>query len=380
MGQGSGIREVAWLDIAGGGQVVLDGNHAYVGHMDPPHGTSVLDVSRSGAPSHRRFDRHPAGLHSHKVRVANDVMVANRERARGARSRQMILSACGSSTSASPASPRDICHWECAGMGVHRFTFDGRYAYISAELEGYVGTIVMILDLKDPTRPEEVGRWWMEGQWTAGGETPGWKGRNHRCHHPIRRGDRLYVSYWYGGGVILDISDMSKPRMISSLDWSPPFGWPTHSLVPIDVPIAGHRWMLVADEHVQPLDPDLSPELPAMLWMVNITDETRPIPVSCFQLPELVGVENAVDDGVPPAGRNDHWQRGAGGLVRQRAEGDRYLQSALDEASRLVDAGCSGRRAARMQQRRLCRSSGPDLPDRPQQGIIDPRARLDAAV
>jgi hypothetical protein len=84
---------------------------------------------------------------------------------------------------------------------------------------------------------------------------------------------------------------MTKPRMIANIDWSPPFGWPTHSLVPIDVPIAGHRWMLVADEHVQPLDPDLSPELPAMVWMVNITDETRPIPVSCFQLPELVGIK-----------------------------------------------------------------------------------------
>ena len=45
MGQGSGIREVAWVDIAGGGQVVLDGNYAYVGHMQPPHGTSVLDVT-----------------------------------------------------------------------------------------------------------------------------------------------------------------------------------------------------------------------------------------------------------------------------------------------------------------------------------------------
>jgi hypothetical protein len=44
-GTRAGIREVAWLDIAGGGQAVLDGNHAYIGHMDPPHGTSVLDVS-----------------------------------------------------------------------------------------------------------------------------------------------------------------------------------------------------------------------------------------------------------------------------------------------------------------------------------------------
>jgi hypothetical protein len=77
--------------------------------------------------------------------------------------------------------------------------------------------------------------------------------------------------------------------MVSSFDWSPPFGWPTHSLVPIDTPIAGHRWMLVADEHVQPMDTALSPELPAMVWMVDITDETRPIPVGTFQLPELVG-------------------------------------------------------------------------------------------
>ena len=57
------------------------------------------------------------------------------------------------------------------------FHLDGCYAYISTEQEGYIGTIVMILDLKDPTRPEEVGRWWMQGQWTGGGETPGWKGR-----------------------------------------------------------------------------------------------------------------------------------------------------------------------------------------------------------
>ena len=271
MGQGSGIREVAWIDIAGGGQVVLDGNYAYVGHMQPPHGTSVLDVADPAHPRVIASIDIPPGLHSHKVRVANDVMLVNRERTRGEKPADDFVGLRIFDVSR-PGNPLDICRWQCAGMGVHRFTFDGRYAYISTEQEGYVGTIVMILDLKDPTRPEEVGRWWMQGQWTAGGETPSWKAKNHRCHHPIRRGDRLYVSYWYGGGVILDISDMTKPKLIAHLDWSPPFGWPTHSLVPIDVPIAGHRWMLVADEHVQPLDPKLSPELPAALWMVNITD------------------------------------------------------------------------------------------------------------
>ena len=72
--------------------------------------------------------------------------------------------------------------------GVHRFDFDGRYAYISPTMDGYVGNIMMILDLKDPARPEEVGRWWMPGQWIAGGETPTWKGAAHRCHHPLRYG------------------------------------------------------------------------------------------------------------------------------------------------------------------------------------------------
>ncbi len=36
-----------------------------------------------------------------------------------------------------------------------------------------------------------------------------------RCHHPLRAGDRLNVSYWHHGMYILDISDISKPKMIS---------------------------------------------------------------------------------------------------------------------------------------------------------------------
>ena len=52
---------------------------------------------------------------------------------------------------------------DAGGKGVHRFDFDGRYAYISPTAEGYVGNIVMILDLLDPAHPVEVGRWWIPG-------------------------------------------------------------------------------------------------------------------------------------------------------------------------------------------------------------------------
>jgi hypothetical protein len=68
--------------------------------------------------------------------------------------------------------PREITHWSCGGRGVHRFTFDGRYAYLSPELDGYLANIVMILDLIDPAHTREIGRWWLPGQWIAGGESP----------------------------------------------------------------------------------------------------------------------------------------------------------------------------------------------------------------
>ncbi|MFT5439951.1 MAG: hypothetical protein ACI9MJ_001818, partial [Alphaproteobacteria bacterium] len=35
----SGIREIAWLDCPGGGQVVVEGDYAYLGHMNAPAGT-----------------------------------------------------------------------------------------------------------------------------------------------------------------------------------------------------------------------------------------------------------------------------------------------------------------------------------------------------
>ena len=36
------IELVARLDIAGGGQVVVQDGLAYVGHMDAPHGTTII--------------------------------------------------------------------------------------------------------------------------------------------------------------------------------------------------------------------------------------------------------------------------------------------------------------------------------------------------
>src|ERR671917_499346 len=89
------------------------------------------------------------------------------------------------SSAASPArtSPRELSYVRTGGIGVHRFDMDERYAYISTEMEGYVGNILVVYDIADPTRPREVSRWWLPGQHVAGGETPHWKGQRNRLHH-----------------------------------------------------------------------------------------------------------------------------------------------------------------------------------------------------
>lgn len=279
----NGIKSVGYLDCPGGGQVVVRGTTAYIAHMKPPHGTTIVDVSDPARPRTLAEVSIPDGMHSHKVRVENGIMLVNHETYPPGPPKPDFAGGLAIYDVSRPAAPRPITVWRARGM--HRFTFDGRHVYASPEIDGYLGNIVMILDLADPTRPEEVGRWWMPGQWTAGGETPAWKGRAHRCHHPHRLGDRLYVSYWHGGFVILDVADLTKPKHVAGLDWSPPFVCPTHTALPIPFPLRGRRTLLVADEDV--LHAGSGP--PAFLWLVDVTDETRPVPVSTFQIAELDG-------------------------------------------------------------------------------------------
>ncbi len=280
-----GLKQVGYFDCPGGGQVVVDRQVAYIAHMKAPHGTSIVDVSDPAAPRQLATLEVPAGTHSHKVRAANDLMLVNREAQPAHQPPPGASGGLGIYDVSDPARPREITFWRCGGAGVHRFTFDGRYAYISPEMDGYVGNIVMILDLADPSRPQEVGRWWMPGQWTGGGETPSWSGRQHRCHHPIRLGNRLYVSYWHGGFVILDIEDMAKPTFVSGLDWSPPFITPTHTALPVPFPLHGRRVMIAADEDVAKLEPGA----PSFLWLVDITDERHPTPFATFQVAGVDG-------------------------------------------------------------------------------------------
>ena len=74
-----------------------------------------------------------------------------------------------------------IHHQLTGGGGVHRFDMDERYAYISTEMDGFLGAMLVTYDMRDPQRPQEVSRWWLPGQHIAAGEKPTWSGSGTAC-------------------------------------------------------------------------------------------------------------------------------------------------------------------------------------------------------
>lgn len=285
MAEINGLREIAYVDCKGGGQIEVSDGIAYVGHTEGPEATTIIDVKDANNPKilETVMCAH-SGVHAHKVRVHDGIMLTNYESIAYAGEPEAGFQAGLNIYDVSdPGNPKHINQWITAGNGVHRFTYDGHYAYLSATVEGYTNRIVVIMDLSDPMAPEEVGRWWWPGQWTAGGEEPDIPAEHIMCHHPIRMGDKLYVSYWHAGWAILDISDMSNPTCLSRMSWTKTTGVPTHTCLPIPFPLRGMDVMLVADEDVA----KTKPSGPAHLWMVNVSDLENPMPFASFQLDGL---------------------------------------------------------------------------------------------
>lgn len=323
------IRRIAWLDIAGGGQVRVEGRYAYIGHMKPPHGTTIIDIADPRNP--RILATIPLegdASHTHKVRVTGDIMVTNVEqndrhalrRARRLPEIEAIFAAehgrpateeeLAAALKVSPAlmpklraslgapaydqggfrvwdisdrtNPRLLVHQKTGGVGVHRFDLDDRYAYISTEMEGFVGNILVIYDMADAARPREVSRWWMPGQHVAGGETPTWPGQQHRLHHTLRHGDILHAAVWYAGVRTIDVSDITRPRTIGEYRYHPPFPEPTHTFMRIPGLIGGRAIAAAVDEEHE----HTPGQLHGGIWLFDVTDPARIAPISMWHLTE----------------------------------------------------------------------------------------------
>lgn len=325
-----GMRRIAWFDCPGGGQVTVENGWAYLGHMKPPHGTSIVDVRDPRNPKLvASIDPTSNQSHTHKVRVTGDVMVTNVEQderhalrrakaiprieaeyrekhgraipdgelAAAIKVKPEFLPRARVSLTAPDyteggfrvwdiadrAKPRLITHHRTGGIGVHRFDLDARYAYISTEMEGYVGNILVIYDMADPARPTEVGRWHMPGQHVAAGEVPTWHGQHHRLHHTLRDGNTLWAAVWYAGIRAIDVTDITKPRTIGEYRYHPPFPEPTHTIMKVPFEVAGRQIAVGVDEEHEHV-----PGQPhAGLWVFDVADPGNIRPLSMWHLSEL---------------------------------------------------------------------------------------------
>ena len=204
--------------------------------------------------------------HSHKVRVAGDLMVVNHERNPtpiGRRAEQMpgvryeLRAALGREPTraelaqklsvseadiveieaaekqpyrnggfsiydvADPSKPKLIHHQLTGGIGVHRFDMDERYAYISTEMDGFVGNILVTYDLRDPNRRRKSRGGGCRGRISPVARKPTWPGKRHRLHHALRFGNEMFASCWHGGFRIVDVRGARQAENRCRLQLSP---------------------------------------------------------------------------------------------------------------------------------------------------------------
>lgn len=282
------VRHLCRMELEGGGQIVIQGNYAFVGHQHGPEGTTILDISDPRQPQivSRLMTAHLAS-HSHKVRVVGDVMIVNSEIEPGKGDRKTYPDGGFRIYDIKDkTNPKLITFVKTHARGVHRFDMDENYAYISTEMEGFVGNILVIYDIGNLSKPVEVSRWWMPGQNVAAGEAPHPRGRDHSLHHAMRCGDQLYAGCWFSGISIIDVSDISKPRTLGRHQYDPPHPEPTHTFLKVPFAIGGKSIAVSTEEERPKRGVDIGkPHAPLRTW--DVTDPTQPKILFTYQLDEM---------------------------------------------------------------------------------------------
>jgi hypothetical protein len=218
------VRLLAHHDLDGAGdgmQVLREGDATYVGHFGiSGMGTSILDVSDPSLPRLVEQWPAPAGTHTHKLQVADGLLLVNEEQFRGGAGHRagMVVYELED-----PLHPKQLGRLVTGGLGVHRIVWTGgRYAHASATPEGFADRIWIVSDLDDPEHPVEAARWWLD--------EPQPPGKRYAAHHALLDDAVAYLGYGDAGLVVLDVSEMTKPRQLARLDWD---GGDTHTCLPL---------------------------------------------------------------------------------------------------------------------------------------------------
>jgi hypothetical protein len=194
-----------------------------------------------------------------------------------------------------PEQPKRISHFDASGphsRGVHAVWFvDGEFVHMASGAPDFRprnpldDQCYRIVDVRNPAKPVEAGRWWLPGT-REGDDAPpparlapkfdaGF--RAHNTNVFPARPDRAYVGYLDAGAVILDISDKARPKLVSQWRYSPPFNGFTHTVLPL----FERGLLIVSDECIQ----DDGADWPKLVWVVDARVETNPVPIGTFPAP-----------------------------------------------------------------------------------------------
>src|SRR5450432_589059 len=266
-GIGKGIKHISYSDIGGrpdSVQVMVNKKHVYVGHMFSD-GVTILDASDPRSLKPVGFFTAGQYTRTHHLQVSDDLMLLanganivamqSYDNMRGyfennladsITNKKKFRSGLSIHDISRPPEMREIAFLEMPGLGINRIWWPGgRYAYVSAHFDGYTDHILTIVDLKNITKPEIVSRWALPGMNRAAGEVPVLpKGKRAALHHMIVAGNLGYGAWRDGGFTIMDVSDPAKPKLLSHINWSPPFPGGTHT----PLPLPGRKLAVVADE------------------------------------------------------------------------------------------------------------------------------------
>lgn len=263
-------------------QVVGDRWYLYATRFWEP-GTTVLDVTDPGSPEIVGEIPGPddANVATWQVQVADDRLIHGLQHrpppwggdpTRGGQEGVQIWDV------ADPEHPKMLGSYGYGAGGTHRnFYAGGRYLHTTPSVPGMEGYIYSILDIDDPAQAREVGRWFMPEQFTAGGASPRRRVSHHGPAYPV--GDRCYLAYGAGGLVILDISDLSAPRLVSTLEFGPALSSPIalHTVIPLPT-----RGLAVVNTEAIA---ELSMEPYNFAGIVDISDESNPRLISLLPPP-----------------------------------------------------------------------------------------------
>ncbi|HWP34484.1 MAG TPA: hypothetical protein VNM66_02705 [Thermodesulfobacteriota bacterium] len=286
-------------------RVSADGKLAFTAHNPPPTATqkmggSIIDVSDPARPRVLARVSGPPTVHSQYLDVLGNLLALNQERLRGVEPPpQSWEPGLRLFDISDPARPREVGFFRSddpPGVGVHGFWLHedpklGKLAYLATSKQGYLGNILLIVDINDPSNPREIARWWYPGQWTAGGEKPGpnWIGEGGLTrglpniwvylHDMTVYKDRAYLAYRDQGLVILDVSDPRKPTMIGQIKWTPPDEGNAHSVGIVVPPHGGRPDVVVVTDEINRRCPW------GYLRIIDVRYEPNPIQIATFRLP-----------------------------------------------------------------------------------------------